>query len=91
MGEVPALVRHSSTMQPDLEPIEPQQALELYLTDRRGELRESTIRSHRSRLSIFIDWCRETEGINNLNDSPVALFTGTKCGDGPKAISTRSR
>ena len=67
-GEVPALVRHSSTMQPDLEPIEPQQVLELYLTDRRGELRESTIRSHRSRLSIFIDWCRETEGINNLND-----------------------
>ena len=55
-------------MKSDLEPIEPQRALELYLTDRRGELRESTIRSHRSRLSIFINWCRDTEDIDNLND-----------------------
>lgn len=55
-------------MTSDLEPIEPQEALELYLTNRHGELRQSTLRSHRSRLSIFIDWCREEEEIANLNE-----------------------
>lgn len=52
----------------DLEPIGPNDALELYLTDRRGHLSDSTIRSHRSRLSTFIDWCIEEEGLENLND-----------------------
>lgn len=52
----------------ELEPIGPHEALELYLTDRRGDLRDSTIRSHRSRLSTFIDWCIEEEDLENLND-----------------------
>lgn len=51
----------------DLEPIAPRDALELYLTDRRGDLSDWTIRSHRSRLSTFIDWCIEDEGIENMN------------------------
>jgi integrase len=52
----------------ELEPIAPRDALELYLKDRRGDLRTSTIWSHQSRLSIFIDWCIEEEGITNLNN-----------------------
>lgn len=53
---------------PELEPINANEALELYLTDRRGDLSDSTIRSHRSRLSTFIDWCIEEEGLENLNE-----------------------
>lgn len=50
-----------------LEPITPEEALELYLQDKQREAADSTIRSHRSRLSHFIEWCDE-EGIDNMND-----------------------
>jgi site-specific recombinase XerD len=55
-------------MQPELEPIGPREALESYLIDRSGDLRTSTLRSHRSRLSIFIEWGIEEENIQNLNN-----------------------
>ncbi|QLD90375.1 site-specific integrase [Natronomonas salina] len=51
----------------DLEPIEPQAAVELYLADREREVASSTLRSHRSRLQFFVKWCEE-EGITNLNE-----------------------
>jgi site-specific recombinase XerD len=50
-----------------LEPIEPAQALEMYLADRESEATQSTIRSHRARLRPFIQWCDEKD-IDNLND-----------------------
>lgn len=50
-----------------MEPIEPEAALELYLKDKKQESSASTIRSHRSRLGHFIEWCEE-EGIDNMND-----------------------
>jgi len=50
-----------------LDPIKPEAALELYLEDKQREAAEATVRSHRSRLGHFIDWCDE-EGINNMND-----------------------
>lgn len=55
-------------MHTDLEPIDPHDAVALYLDDRRGELSDWTLRAHRSRLTIFADWCVEEEGITNLND-----------------------
>lgn len=55
-------------MHTELEPIAPREALELYLADRNGDLSDWTLRSHRSRLSTFIDWCLEHEGITNLNE-----------------------
>jgi site-specific recombinase XerD len=54
-------------MYTELEPIDPRNALELYLNDRSGDLSDWTIRSHRSRLSTFIEWCEEQD-IDNLND-----------------------
>lgn len=51
----------------DLEPIDPERALELYLEDKARECRQATIRSHRSRLGFFVDWCNG-QGIENLND-----------------------
>jgi len=50
-----------------MEPITPEAALELYLEDKQREAAEATVRSHRSRLGHFIDWCDE-EGIDNMND-----------------------
>ncbi|MFC7229237.1 site-specific integrase [Salinirubellus salinus] len=51
----------------NLEPIEPEHAVELYLDDRREELADLTYSTHRSRLSHFIQWCDERD-IDNLNE-----------------------
>jgi site-specific recombinase XerD len=51
----------------ELEPIDPQTAVELYLADREPELAGVTLRSHRSRLGFFVDWCEE-RGIDDLNE-----------------------
>lgn len=51
----------------ELEPIDPQTAVELYLADRENEIQRTTINSHRSRLRFFVDWCDE-RGIENLNE-----------------------
>jgi site-specific recombinase XerD len=51
----------------NLEPITPAAAIELYIDDRSNELAAETIRSHRSRLSHFIEWTGE-EGIEDMND-----------------------
>lgn len=53
-------------MYPDLEPIEPAEAVEMYLAEKRPELADATLRSHRSRLGHFIQWCEE-EGVTNIN------------------------
>ena len=52
----------------NLEPTEPEHALELYLTDRENEVTEATIRAHRIRLGHLIRWCDEEKNIENLND-----------------------
>lgn len=51
----------------NLEPIEPQEALDLYLADRENSVAEATIYSHRSRLGHFVRWCIE-QGMTNLNE-----------------------
>jgi site-specific recombinase XerD len=50
-----------------LEPIEPADAVELYLTEKESEVSEWTLYSHGSRLGHFTRWCDE-KGIDNLND-----------------------
>jgi len=50
-----------------LEPIAPEEAVRLYLRDRRTELAEETIESYRYKLTRFIEWC-EQEDIDNLNE-----------------------
>ncbi len=51
----------------DLEPIDPETALDLYLAEKESEYAASTIGSHRSRLNFFVRWCAE-HGIDDLND-----------------------
>ncbi|WP_227354374.1 hypothetical protein [Haladaptatus salinisoli] len=43
----------------DLEPIQPTDAVELYLDEKRTELSNATIYSHSSRLGHFLRWCDE--------------------------------
>jgi integrase len=50
-----------------LEPITPQEALDLYLEDKGRECQAATVRSHRSRLGFLIEWC-DQQGIDNMND-----------------------
>jgi site-specific recombinase XerD len=51
----------------ELEPIDPETALDLYLAEKETEVAKATLDSHRSRLGFFLQWCDE-RGIDNLND-----------------------
>lgn len=51
----------------ELEPINPETALELYLAEKEATLAQATLRSHRSRLGHFVRWCDERD-ITNLNE-----------------------
>ena len=51
----------------DLEPLTPDQAIEMYLDARQDELTEATLDGQTYRLDAFEQFCEE-EGIDNLND-----------------------
>lgn len=53
-------------MSDDLEPLESEEGVELYLDVRSGEVADETLQSHRYRLQQFVAWCEE-QGIENLN------------------------
>lgn len=53
--------------QEQLEPLAPEDALEMYIQQREDELAESTLRTHQSRISHFVTWCHEQD-LTNLND-----------------------
>jgi len=74
-NEVPTVVEDSSEQsdaeeliqkmlersEEQIESIAPAHALDLYLDDKRRDCRESTVGSHRSRLSFFVEWCEEQD------------------------------
>lgn len=43
-------------------------AVRMYLADRKTELRDSSMRTHRSALRFFKQWCNEEEELDNLNN-----------------------
>jgi site-specific recombinase XerD len=51
----------------DLEPLEPERAVELYLAQRREDSAERTVQAYWYRLKHFIRWCDE-QNINNMNE-----------------------
>lgn len=51
----------------ELQPLEPEQAIEMYLTERRTELSPETLDNHRMYLRRFREWC-DREGFDNLNN-----------------------
>lgn len=62
--------------QADIEQIEPEQALELYVAEAESEKAAATIRSHRSRLGHFIRYCNENsiEHLNELSPKDIYQF-----------------
>lgn len=54
-------------MNDTLEPLAPAEAMQRYLDERRHELADATIQSHRYRLKQFVQWC-EQDGIDNLTE-----------------------
>lgn len=57
----------------ELKPITPDAALDYYLDARRYDLRETTLRTHKSRLKSFVRWLKEEE-INNMNDVDLQVI-----------------
>lgn len=55
------------TSKRNLEPIDPEEALDLYLSEKRTDLADASLKAHEYRLSHFLRWCDE-EDIRNLND-----------------------
>ena len=51
----------------DLRALSPADAVEMYLADREGELRDASLESHKYRLTPFAQWC-DAEGITDLRD-----------------------
>ncbi|MFB6120984.1 MAG: tyrosine-type recombinase/integrase [Halobacteriaceae archaeon] len=51
----------------DLQPLTPEEGVEMYLSKRDGDVSEHTLENHRYRLTPFLDYC-EREEIENLND-----------------------
>lgn len=52
----------------ELEPIEPTEAKEMYLEQRKQEVSDSTIQAHHYRLKHFVEWCDKVAEIDNLNE-----------------------
>ncbi|TYT62415.1 tyrosine-type recombinase/integrase [Natrialba swarupiae] len=52
----------------DLEPIRPEEAVDLYLRERSTDVSQNTLDAHYYRLVHFLRWCEEEERIDNLND-----------------------
>lgn len=68
----------------DLEPIDPETALELYIAEKETKSSAATIRSHRSRLGHFVRWCdeRDIENLNELTGRKLQEFRLWRRNDG---------
>ncbi len=77
-------------MNPELEPIEPREAVEMYLAEKRSEFADATLRSHRSRLSHFIEWCdkQDTSNLNTLNGRDLHRYRLWRRKDGNLALTS---
>jgi len=54
-------------MSDELDPLDPDKGVQLFLRHREPSVRESTLQNARTRLRYFLEWCEE-RGIENLND-----------------------
>ncbi|WP_049936169.1 hypothetical protein [Haloplanus natans] len=67
-------------MSDELEPIEPDEAVQMYLHERRPEVASSTLQSHEYRLKHLLRWF-EQERVDKLNDRSDATCTDTSSGN----------
>lgn len=54
-------------MRDDLEPLDPEKGVEMYLDHRKLELSKKSIQNHGYRLRRFVEWCEGNE-LDNLNE-----------------------
>lgn len=78
----------------DLEPIEPEQAVELYLSQKKDDVSDRTAQAHQYRLKHFIRWCRtkEIENLNELTGRSLFEFREWRKNDGDlNKVSVRTQ
>jgi site-specific recombinase XerD len=51
----------------DLELLDPETGMKLYLDHKATDCTKSTVQNHRYRMKPFVEWC-EKQGVDNLND-----------------------
>lgn len=63
-------------MTPDLQPLAPKEAVEMYIDSRRDELRDETRRKQETRLNAFLNWCEanDLENLNNLTGRDLQRY-----------------
>jgi len=50
-----------------LDSITPEEAVQMYLKDRKPEVTQNTLYEHKCRLNRFLEWCRD-EGVDDMNE-----------------------
>jgi site-specific recombinase XerD len=75
----------------ELDPLGPQDGLTLYLQSRENELADATYRTHKGRLSDFINWCEQNniENLNTLTGRKIQRYRIAKTED-MKPITVKS-
>lgn len=53
-------------MMDNLEPLGPEEAVEMYIQERQSELSEKSLHNHKYRLNSFVEWC-EVVDLENIN------------------------
>ena len=71
----------------ELEPIDPETAVQMYLDSREREVSKMTLDSHRSRLQFFTNWCADNdiENLNNLTGRDLHAYRIWRRNDGDLA------
>lgn len=60
--------QNSDNIHSGLEPLAPDEAIRMYLSERESELRSTSLRSHHSALKFLARWCSEEADLQNLNE-----------------------
>ena len=63
-----------------LEPIDAETTLKLYITDKKNEFSEASLKEQKYRLGYFVRWCNEVKDIETSTRSTVVNSTGTASG-----------
>ena len=71
----------------ELEPIDPETAVQMYLDSRKREVSKMTLDSHRSHLQFFTSWCADNdiENLNNLTGRNLHAYRIWRRDDGDLA------
>lgn len=70
-------------MSDDLQPLSPEEGVELFIEHREPSVRKSTLDNAKTRLRYFLEWCdeRDIENLNQLSGRHIADFVAWRRGD----------